>query len=427
MLRKAITERIKRKCSVLLTVLMMLPHTGTIVCAESDTSVVYENVRYIETNGQYILEGAVDTAVTKISIPAEIQNKPVLVSGVHFRNCPNLKEITVDPNQNTVTAIDGVLFSKDCSILIEYPCAKKGRYSLPASVSVISDNAFENVSAMTEITLSEDIQNVGSNAFANCTALQIIHGAVPFTYGNVFSGCSALKSLTLAKYGNASGTVELTQFSLVDCLELESVTIPECRVLVSDVNIQHCPKLRSIEFPDLKDASGTSYYTITDCDALTELELPTVKSQMEGAFYTVTNCRSLRTVKFREGNLAGAEISNCPELRKAIYLTGKQNRNESRFTGCEHLIVYGLSSDIQLQKDCQKQGVTFVALDQMTGDINIDAEIDVSDAVLLARFLAEDTDAEITEIGMGNADADGDGTKTLADVTKILRKIAFLE
>ena len=63
----------------------------------------------------------------------------------------------------------------------------------------------------------------------------------------------------------------------------------------------------------------------------------------------------------------------------------------------------------------------------VAGDINIDCSIDVADAVLLARFCAEDAAANITQTGLGNADYDGDGMTTILDVTAILRKIARLD
>ena len=61
------------------------------------------------------------------------------------------------------------------------------------------------------------------------------------------------------------------------------------------------------------------------------------------------------------------------------------------------------------------------------GDVNLDSAIDVSDAVLLARFCAEDSEAVITAQGKQNADLDYDGSITGEDVIAILRKIAKLD
>ena len=63
----------------------------------------------------------------------------------------------------------------------------------------------------------------------------------------------------------------------------------------------------------------------------------------------------------------------------------------------------------------------------IAGDVTLDCSIDVSDAVLLARFCTEDSTAVITEQGKQNADVNGSGNIDLDDVTAILRKIAKLD
>ncbi len=63
----------------------------------------------------------------------------------------------------------------------------------------------------------------------------------------------------------------------------------------------------------------------------------------------------------------------------------------------------------------------------VAGDVTLDCSIDVSDAVLLARFCTEDSKAVITDQGKQNADVNEDGNITLDDVTAILRKIAKLD
>lgn len=62
----------------------------------------------------------------------------------------------------------------------------------------------------------------------------------------------------------------------------------------------------------------------------------------------------------------------------------------------------------------------------VAGDVTLDCSIDVSDAVLTARFCAEDEEAVITEQGRANADYNADGDITQDDVVLILQKIARL-
>ncbi len=60
------------------------------------------------------------------------------------------------------------------------------------------------------------------------------------------------------------------------------------------------------------------------------------------------------------------------------------------------------------------------------GDTNCDQQIDVSDAVLLSRFVAEDATANLTAEGKANAEVTGDGVLTGDDTVKILKYIAKL-
>ena len=62
---------------------------------------------------------------------------------------------------------------------------------------------------------------------------------------------------------------------------------------------------------------------------------------------------------------------------------------------------------------------------KLAGDVNTDGAIDVSDAVALARFVAED-DVTISSVGRNNADADGNSAINSDDVITILRMIAHL-
>ena len=63
---------------------------------------------------------------------------------------------------------------------------------------------------------------------------------------------------------------------------------------------------------------------------------------------------------------------------------------------------------------------------RLAGDVNLDGSADVADAVLIARYAAEDPEAKLTDAGRINADLDGDGNVTTDDLTALLRKIAHM-
>ena len=86
----------------------------------------------------------------------------------------------------------------------------------------------------------------------------------------------------------------------------------------------------------------------------------------------------------------------------------------------EHFgIHHGYTSPASVNEPLIGQNALAVA-----GDVNLDCSIDVSDAVLVARFAAEDRDAVITDQGRQNADVTHDGNVDGQDTTKILQYIA---
>jgi len=58
------------------------------------------------------------------------------------------------------------------------------------------------------------------------------------------------------------------------------------------------------------------------------------------------------------------------------------------------------------------------------GDVNCDNQITVADAILLARIVAEDQSARITEQGLRNADMNQNGTPDSDDTVLVLKKLA---
>jgi len=87
---------------------------------------------------------------------------------------------------------------------------------------------------------------------------------------------------------------------------------------------------------------------------------------------------------------------------------------------------FGLAAEWLCPDSINEQMIGQNAL-AVSGDVTLDCTVDVSDAVLTARFCAEDREAVITDQGKQNADVNQDGNITLDDVTVILRKIAKLD
>lgn len=90
-----------------------------------------------------------------ITIPSsvtEIQNDDGLNS---FNGCEGLKSITVHPENQYYTSLDGVLYNKDATVLIAYPSSKQDeKFSIPESVKQVYGHAFEN-NYIKELSISQ--------------------------------------------------------------------------------------------------------------------------------------------------------------------------------------------------------------------------------------------------------------------------------
>ena len=106
------------------------------------------------------------TALTSVTIPNSVSS---IGYGV-FYHCIALKTIDVSADNNYYCSIDGVLFNKSKTILIEYPGGKQGDYTIPNSVTDIG-YAFSYCIALTSVTIPNSVTTIGNSAFNNCSSL----------------------------------------------------------------------------------------------------------------------------------------------------------------------------------------------------------------------------------------------------------------
>ena len=157
-----------------------------------------------------------------ITIPRSVTS----INGDAFIGCKGITEIFVDPDNTRFSSLDGVLFNKDQTKLIQYTIGKydQASYSIPRGVTEIGDNAFSYCYGLESIDIPNSVQVIGENAFSNCTELigLNIPDSVTDIGSGAFSNCTHLKSVNISSGLNTIGS---SAFS--GCLRLESLTIPE--------------------------------------------------------------------------------------------------------------------------------------------------------------------------------------------------------
>jgi hypothetical protein len=109
-----------------------------------------------------------------------------------------LTSITVgDNNQNYSSSIDGALFNKTKTKLIQFPCGKVGSYTIPNSVTSIFKYSFQ-FAKLTHVVIPNSVADIGEHAFSFSTlSFVAIGNSVTSIDKNAFRGCNALTSIAI--------------------------------------------------------------------------------------------------------------------------------------------------------------------------------------------------------------------------------------
>jgi hypothetical protein len=116
------------------------------------------------------------------------------IGGDAFDYCASLRAITVDEFNPFYSSVDGVLFNKSQTTLIQHPAGKAGTYTIPNSVTSIGPGAFSGCTTLTNLTIPNSVTNIGNAAFRSCPHLaNITMGEKVTTIGAwAFDYCTSL-------------------------------------------------------------------------------------------------------------------------------------------------------------------------------------------------------------------------------------------
>ena len=127
--------------------------------------------------------------------------KNLMAMNSNFYGCEHLGNIEVCKDNAYFSDIEGVLFNKEETILLEYPPGRKNKkYIIPDKVTHISANAFNECKWLEHIYIPESIKFIGDRAFSKCERLSEITLLANLYIGNeVFKDCPMLKNINLSE------------------------------------------------------------------------------------------------------------------------------------------------------------------------------------------------------------------------------------
>ena len=335
--------------------------------------------------------------VSKVVIPETYNGKKVsIIEGYAFRNCSTLRTIEIPDTIEIVyytsafercsalteivvyetghaaapkySSEDGVLYYESETAaqgkeLVFIPAARTGNVSIPKGVRSIGESVFTG-SRIETVTIPSTVSNISIKAFEDSKYLTDIYfdldeGDELFVGDDAFSGCTALKSLTIpARYTTFSPEV------LGDNASIENITVAEDHETYSSVSgllcnkdgdtLIYCPAGRRGALRIPAGIRSIASGAFKNCANLTSVIIPSFVMRIEDKAFE--NCTRLTSVTFAGGNALGSKLSvgesvflNCTSLSKVNF---EENSNvvalgDGTFSGCSKITSIKLPATLQ--------------------------------------------------------------------------------
>jgi len=133
-------------------------------------------------------------SLTSVTISKSVTS---IESGV-FMGCISLKKIDVSSDNEQYCSVDGIVFSKDKTILVQYPVGiTDSEYDIPDGVKEIGGGAFGSCPSLVKVGVPDSVEKISWVAFWHCSSLRTINIPDSVTYIEIFAffGCKELEFL----------------------------------------------------------------------------------------------------------------------------------------------------------------------------------------------------------------------------------------
>lgn len=237
-------------------------------------------------------------------------------------NALNVTPITND-SFNTVPLTSGTL----CLNSVNF--SPVGAFNIPISimgksVAAIGNSAFYNQGNLSSMIIPATVTSIGTQAFENCTSLTSIE----------FSDNSQLSSI-----GNAA---------FFGCASLSSITIPVQVLTIGPNTFNNCYSLENIMFESDSYLSSIGNSAFENCASLSLITIPSGVTNI--GYNAFSNCYAITKVKFSTNSqltrIENAAFSGCASLEDMVLPLSLLHIGYDVFNGCNMLNYINLPSNI---------------------------------------------------------------------------------
>jgi hypothetical protein len=217
--------------------------------------------------------------VTNITLPASLTS----IGDFALGNGNRLISFTVHSNNPAYCDVEGVLFNKEQTALIDYPEKWKNSqvYAIPEGTRSINDRAFNAVWFLRSITFPDSVTHIGEFAFVNCgnwTNAVLPEATLAVGFG-AFMGCRSLPGITIpaaVEYIGSKAFETCFKLDFINVSPLNSVYASQDGVLFNK-ELDHlitCPGGLSGDYSVPVGTESLGYRAFYNCPNLTRIILP---------------------------------------------------------------------------------------------------------------------------------------------------------
>ena len=321
---------------------------ATLVASEGDAyrgvvnipeNVTFEGVTYdVATIAKETFKDCKD--LTEISIPKTVTK----IGGHAFKGCDNLRTVNYNAN-NCASAAD----VKGKSVYSAFEdCKSITTVNFGGDVVIIPEYLFWGCTGLTEVTIPENVQQIGGAAFMDCKAIsKITINAIKCIRMSSDNNRPAFVGapITTVEFGPLATTIP--DYAFYGCKTLTSVTIPENITAIGGAAFQNCPNLTTVVFnarnctvahtilgdnvtPAFNNPAITRVefgpmvnnipnYIFWGCKGITDVVFgDNIETIGQSAFY---GCTSLNNITIPEGvtSIGGRAFANCKSLNTITF------------------------------------------------------------------------------------------------------------
>ena len=282
-------------------------------------------------------------SLTSVTIPDRVTS----IGRCAFSNCISLTSVDVSADNPDYASLDGVLFSKYKTVLIQYPIGNtRSEYAIPDSVKVINYSAFEDCNSLTSVKIPDSVTIIGDCAFLGCSSLTSV--TIPDSVTSIghlaLASCSSLTSVdvsadnpnysaldgvlfnkdkteliqypassTISEYAIPDSVTSMGNRAFRDCSNLTSVKIGNGFTSIGDYAFYRCSSLTSVTIPS--SVTDIGYSAFNGCTNLTSITIPSSVTDIGflafGYYYDEST--------YKEKKVENFTIYGCPGTAAETY------------------------------------------------------------------------------------------------------------